>query len=219
MKLLLSTALSLVIGISAANAATATQTLPSTGTAFTSIDDDFLENLGFDLENSIVVDFDTDADGNPIPGGTLLSDQYGSQGISISGGAIAASFIFGGPVSEPNGSYTPGGQQVFSFDRAVRRVGIVNTSSDGDTYTVFGQTGNALGSTTDRPTGEDIFVMFTANANEDIFSFVITSVGGEGIGVELDNLVVEFAADPVPLPGAMALFATGAFVLRKRRQN
>jgi hypothetical protein len=181
------------------------------------------------------VDFDVTANGDAIPSGASITNQYASLGVTMNGFLVSSS-VFGGPASAPNATttgFTPGAALVFNFSVPVVAFGAINTSPDADVLQFWSGpngTGSLLltfadqGGTNNPNFNVDRFVGGFITDNTPIGSIVYVNAGGQ---IELDEFIFEVELDffethnPAPEPATLSLF--GAAVLsagwhRRRRR-
>jgi hypothetical protein len=180
------------------------------------------------------VDFDFDADGNPIASGASITNQYAPLGVVMNGFQVVNN-VFGGPASAPNAtttSFNSGVQLIFTFTVPVVAFGAINTSPDADVLEFWSGpngTGALLFSFADQGgTGSpnfnvDRFIGGFIDANTPIGSVVYKNTRGQD---ELDEFIFQVELDffeRVPEPGALALISLGltglAFVRRGRLER
>jgi hypothetical protein len=166
------------------------------------------------------VDFDFDANGDPIASGASIINQYAPLGVVMNGFQVVNN-VFGGAASPPNAtttSFAQGVQLIFTFTVPVVAFGAINTSPDADFLEFWSGpngTGTMLFSFADQGgTGSpnfnmDRFIGGFIDANTPIGSVVYKNTRGQD---ELDEFIFQVELDffeRVPEPGALALFALG----------
>ena len=144
------------------------------------------------------INFDTTPDGTNLSSGTLLTDQYASQGVIMNKIKISNS-VFEGAASPPNTTISPshkGFGQIFTFTVPVIAVGAINTSPDKDRLEIWSGpngTGKLLFSFIDQVGKQmnfhvDRFVGVRTLKNNLIGSIVYRNNTGQ---IELDELIFE----------------------------
>lgn len=152
--------------------------------------------FGIEGDDIRAANFDTDAEGNTIPAGTHMSNEYAALGLTMNN-ITARADAFEGAASAPNVAWidTP---QIFTFNVPVTAVGLINTSPDEDILELWtgpNRTGQLLLRFSDAPPGvytRDRFVGATVCAGQTIGSLAVYNELGD---LELDELIFQVSQD------------------------
>ena len=148
------------------------------------------------------MNFDTRPDGSAIASGSVLTNEYASLGVLMSGIPVSSS-VYGGPASPPNTTYIGPvlGQQAFTFTVPVVAVGIINTSPDQDRIAFYSPSGEQMFLIRDQDSAPgpnynvDRFVGARVTDSNLIGSIVFQNEAGND---EYDELIFEVSTAGLP---------------------
>lgn len=163
--------------------------------------------------NLITIDFETDAEGNPIAHGTALTDEYEEWGVLFDGNNPILAWdnyaTSGSNVLAPDDPYQ--GDFLISFTEPIDYVEFtgIDVGENGLSITGFDVDGNEIAYDEVFGTGVGVGQNYDLSIMAEGISYIVISQVQDvvGDGYLIDDLT--FGTTPVPEPATMLLFGTG----------